>query len=375
MPVEGPACVPATGSEEDYQQHNGEVKITMVNGGPHVGVNDRYGEEDEEEGDEEDDEEGEEVTEKDPVEKMRQSSEAIQFLYQIQPLLDALNTVELSSNDVIIAGFQKTGTNWLEQICHQIRTKGTDESFEELTDEVPLLQLYSIPLGFDLNIPQKGEHKLFKTHDILCHLPKSANKCKFIVLFRNPLDTLASFYRWEPAFTGYDPSGAISIEDFFDYKFNYKKHKVPLTYWEFLSTWLDDYKLLENCLFVFYEDMCSNFDATLERIRQFMGTTLTASERERVKYLSSFQYMKQNETKFDLHGLRQKIRDLADLEEYEMEETETPAFLNQGANRKGKQEIPDHIQEVMRTEWHDCVATKYGFESYEDFREKLSSSS
>ena len=127
----------------------------MVNGGSHiVEVNDRYSETYEE--DDEDDEDGEEVTEKDPVEKMRQSSEAIQFLYQIQPLLDALNTVELSSNDVIIAGFQKTGTNWLEQICHQIRTKGTDESFEELTDEVPLLQLYSIPLGFDLNIPQKG---------------------------------------------------------------------------------------------------------------------------------------------------------------------------------------------------------------------------
>ena len=124
--------------------------------------------------------------------------------------------------------------------------------------------------------------------------------------------------------------GAISIEDFFDYKFNYKKHKVPLTYWEFLSTWLDDSKLIENCLFVFYEDMCSNFDATLERIIQFMGTALTPNERERVKYLSSFQYMKQNETKFDLHGLRQKIRDLADLEDYEMEETETPAFLNQG---------------------------------------------
>ena len=174
MPVEGPACVTGStaastsaGSEEDYQQHNGEVSaavVAMMNGGSHiVGVNDRFSEaddegdgDDEDEEDDDDEDDDEEEAEKDPVEKMRQSSEAIQFLYQIQPLLDALNTVELSPNDVIIAGFQKTGTNWLEQICHQIRTKGTDESFEELTDEVPLLQLYSIPLGFDLNIPQKG---------------------------------------------------------------------------------------------------------------------------------------------------------------------------------------------------------------------------
>ena len=173
MPVEGPACVTGStaastsaGSEEDYQQHNGEVSaavVAMMNGGSHiVGVNDRFseaddeGDDDDEDEEDDDDEDDDEEAEKDPVEKMRQSSEAIQFLYQIQPLLDALNTVELSPNDVIIAGFQKTGTNWLEQICHQIRTKGTDESFEELTDEVPLLQLYSIPLGFDLNIPQKG---------------------------------------------------------------------------------------------------------------------------------------------------------------------------------------------------------------------------
>ena len=88
--------------------------------------------------------------------KLRKSTEAAFTLYLIKPMVDTFNAVELCENDVIIAGFPKSGTNWVEQICHQIRTRGSDEDFEELTDEVPLLQLFSVPLGYDLNATQKG---------------------------------------------------------------------------------------------------------------------------------------------------------------------------------------------------------------------------
>ena len=183
--------------------------------------------------------------------KLRKSSEAAHTLYLLQPIRDALAQVELQEADVVIAGFPKSGTNWVEQICHQIRTKGTDEDFEELTDEVPLLQLFSIPLGYDLNAPQKGrccfiknsiitqqtisplmkmylnwylilnsaliwlrfnalifltgDYKLFKTHDIITHLPSGAEKSKILLTLRNPHNTLCSYYKWEPVFTGYDP--------------------------------------------------------------------------------------------------------------------------------------------------------------------------
>ena len=111
----------------------------------------------EDESDDDSSEEDSDFEDPDDVEtKLRKSVESSNMLYMIKPMVDALNTVELSPEDVVIAGFPKSGTNWLEQICHQIRTKGTDEDFEELTDEVPLLQLFSVPMGYDLHCEQKG---------------------------------------------------------------------------------------------------------------------------------------------------------------------------------------------------------------------------
>lgn len=303
--------------------------------------------------------------------KLRKSTEAVPMLYLLQPMVEVLKSVEIAPNDVIIAGFPKSGTNWLEQICHQIKMKGADEEFEELTDEVPLLQLCSVPLGYDLNVQQKGDFKLFKTHDILMNLPGGANKCKRVIMLRNPHNTLSSYYRWEPQFTGYDPRCEVTIEQFFEYKFNYKSTRMPLTYWDFVATWVEDCKNEEHCLFIFYEDLCENFDKVCQKLLEFLGTTLTPSQTERVKYLSSFDYMKANESKFDLHGLREKIAELAATEDYYLEKSTTPSFLNLGAKRNAKNEIPQRLLDIMAKEWQENITEKFGYKDYEEMRRAL----
>ena len=166
-------------------------------------------------------------------------------------------------------------------------------------------------------------------------------------------------------------SAEITLEQFFNYKFNYKLSKVPLTYWEFVSHWLEDVKTKDNCLILFYETLCENYDAVAEQIRSFLGTTLTTAEKEKVKHLSSFEYMKANESKFDLHGLRHKIHELAGMHDYYIEKSETPSFLNLGAKRDSKTHIPAELLQVMSDEWHTHITSKFGYKSYDELRHAL----
>lgn len=66
--------------------------------------------------------------------------------------------------DVIITGPMKSGTTWVENILHQIRTKG-DDSFERHHDLIWYIQNPKKP-AFDLNADQKWTPRLFKTHQL-----------------------------------------------------------------------------------------------------------------------------------------------------------------------------------------------------------------
>ena len=46
----------------------------------------------------------------------------------------------------------------------QIRTRGTDEDYAELTDEVPLIDIFGPLGGVDIAKEQKGDFKIFKSH-------------------------------------------------------------------------------------------------------------------------------------------------------------------------------------------------------------------
>ena len=41
------------------------------------------------------------------------------------------------TDDVIITTFHKTGTTWMQQICHQLRTKGKGTDSKEITEVMP----------------------------------------------------------------------------------------------------------------------------------------------------------------------------------------------------------------------------------------------
>eukprot|EP00929_Paragymnodinium_shiwhaense_P061040 TRINITY_DN30475_c0_g1_i1.p2 TRINITY_DN30475_c0_g1~~TRINITY_DN30475_c0_g1_i1.p2 ORF type:complete len:136 (+),score=36.10 TRINITY_DN30475_c0_g1_i1:114-521(+) len=69
--------------------------------------------------------------------------------------------------DVFITTAPKTGTTWLQAICHALRTGGLQNDFEDIYQVSPWDQL-AWDLGQDLNAEQSAKPRIFKTHVPLC---------------------------------------------------------------------------------------------------------------------------------------------------------------------------------------------------------------
>ena len=79
--------------------------------------------------------------------------------------------------------------------------RGTDEAFDELSDEVLFMDIFGALAGYDLTQPQKGHFKCFKSHYAFDQLPECCRNAKFILILRDPHDVFASMNQWESRFT------------------------------------------------------------------------------------------------------------------------------------------------------------------------------
>ena len=90
-------------------------------------------------------------------------------------------------SDVIISPFGKCGTTWLQQVFHGLRTRG-DMDFDDISRVVPWIET-AHDLGLDLDAPQRGAPRGYKSHLPYDLVPKGA---RYIVSIRNPKDALVS---------------------------------------------------------------------------------------------------------------------------------------------------------------------------------------
>ena len=85
------------------------------------------------------------------------------------------------SSDVILSTPPKTGTTWLQQICHGLRSGGNMD-FDEIGMVIPCLE-HAHEYGYtDLQAPQPYAPRVYKTHLWHPSCPKGA--AKYIVLQR-----------------------------------------------------------------------------------------------------------------------------------------------------------------------------------------------
>ena len=112
----------------------------------------------------------------------------------------------LLPTDVVISPFGKSGTTWLQQMCHTLRTRG-DMDFEDISAVAPWIET-STDLGLDLNAPQKAHPRLFKSHLGADKIPKGG---RYINSCRDPKDALYSMYKFMEGW--FLEPGAVSLSD------------------------------------------------------------------------------------------------------------------------------------------------------------------
>ncbi|XP_006017057.1 sulfotransferase 6B1-like isoform X1 [Alligator sinensis] len=213
----------------------------------------------------------------------------------------ALEAFEARSDDVILAGYPKSGTNWVGQIitdlvttCAKTNEDETNSVNDEL-DEFPYLEVGDAEKY--QRMKKLPSRRIIFTHLMPHNLPESIfkNKTKVLLLLRNPKDVATSYYHfsnglsplpsyetWDEFFTAF-MTGKMPWGFYFDYIFEWNRH-------------IDD----ENIMTITYEELKENRAMGVKKIAEFFGLSLTEEELQDVVDRSSFQAMKDNSEK--THG-------------------------------------------------------------------------
>jgi Sulfotransferase domain len=190
------------------------------------------------------------------------------------------------ADDVFIVTYPRSGTTWMQMILYQLTTAG-DVNFPHIAEHCPWFEKsVRSAHGFEL----RPSPRLFKSHLPFRQIPKGAGK--YIYVARNGKDVAVSYHHLYRRYNGYEGT----FDEFFE---RFLKGKVGFGSWfKHLKGWWE-HRNDPNVLFLTYEDLKSNFDATVQRIAGFCGWDLPPETLERVRLRSSFEFMKQHESRFD----------------------------------------------------------------------------
>lgn len=259
--------------------------------------------------------------------------------------------------DIFIAPYPKSGTTWLQQIVHGLRTGG-DMAFEEITAVIPWLEL-AHDMGLDVDGPQQAVPRAFKSHLSWNVIPKGA---RYIVAVRDPGDVLVSqFHFWSGWF--YE-AGTVSMSDIAHGLF--LNARAPFNYYSHLQSWWPQ-RQQPHTLMLCYESMLADPEAAVRRIADFIGLPLDAAVLRRVLDQSSVEFMRAHARQFDDHLLRDARDAACGL---------PPGTIGGSKVRAGRAganetELTDAIRAELEAAWQREIAGPLGFADYAALRQAL----
>ncbi len=265
----------------------------------------------------------------------------------------ALASHTARANDVYISTYAKSGTTWMQQIVHQLRSGG-DTDFEEICCVVPWLES-AVDIGIDPHASQPYSFRAFKCHLLYSDLPKGA---RYITVFRDPLKVLSSFYRF---FEGwwFEP-GSVSIDEFASSL--YMKGSTSGMHWDHLVDWWPKVESADT-LALCYEDMLQAPDQSVELVAEFLQLDISKEKMDAAKLNSSRDYMFANSHQFDEHVLRDKRDHIWGL----------PPGGSSGkvAGDTDSLEPSQKVLEQLDQIWRDRIERVLGFKNYQELRYAL----
>ena len=255
--------------------------------------------------------------------------------------------------DVIITPFAKSGTTWLQQIVHTLRTGG-DDDFDDISRVVPWIET-AFELGLDLDAPQRAEPRAFKSHLPADRIPPGG---RYIVSVRNPGDALVSMYHFMEGW--FFRPGSIDMETFARGKF--LRRGQGRDYWHHLASWWPRRHEPE-VLLLCYEQMRDDRAGTVRRIAEFIGVEPEPSLVELTLERSSMDYMLAHRHRYDDRLMRELSERRLGL----------PAGSDSAKVRRGetgahKRELPPAVVAELDRIWTEAIAGTLGLADYAAFR-------
>jgi len=266
---------------------------------------------------------------------------------------------------VIIAGYMKTGTTWLQQILHQIRTKG-DETFEDIYDVTWYLPDYFHKLDIDLSRDQpSGGGRIFKSHAHYENIPKVDKQTRFIVIVRDPYDTEWSMIKFLWRYFGADRDMTAEEYEMFIESMKYRGPNEDYAGW-FLSWW--PHRHDPNVLWIHYEDLHQNLSACLDKIAEFyVHRKLDAETKKRILHLSSFDYMESNKNKFTADQQLQLMAQAAKLDDQGKIRSLCGLVRSDGGRvGQGNKLLYENTKGRIDKRWTETMGKEFGIPTYKE---------
>ena len=200
--------------------------------------------------------------------------------------------------DIFVATQMKCGTTWMQQIVYEILSQGngdfSDQGHGHLYNTCPWIEARQSVSMEDAPLLGDQQKRLIKTHlpTALCPYNEAA---KYIYVARHPVSCFASCVDFIEMLAGpFAPTRTALSEWFCSDKMFWQSWPVHVDGWWQWSQQRD------NVLFIHFEALKDNPEATIRTIASFLNITLNEQQLKNVLEKSSFQYMQTHEYYFEM---------------------------------------------------------------------------
>ena len=261
----------------------------------------------------------------------------------------------INPDDLLVVVPPKHGTTWLVHVCHQIRMKGEEPSFENQAEVIAHVQGHDKMWGTKCeDQKQPAAPYIYMDHMPYPFVPDGGRR---IFSFREPKDVVVSAYHFHDSFLAL--KSRVTLPIFADFYLQTIESQLN----DLVKWW--EHRFDEDVLLLFYDDLKEDHAGTVRRIAKFMRIELDDDAVARVVHTTSHAEMSRNASKFDVRGIALTISEKIG---------EEPDGLvgrvrkDGGKSGEGKQKLPVEVQQRIDQMWQEIVTSKLGFQSLKEMR-------
>lgn len=258
-------------------------------------------------------------------------------------------------DDVIITPWSKSGTTWLQQIVHGLRSGG-DMDFDDISRISPWIEVADA-LGIDLYADQGWRPRAYKSHYSYNAVPKGA---RYIVSFREPKAVMVSYYRFYEGWL-FEP-GTVSMEEYLAPHLDRGRRK---DHWTHMESWWGQ-RDSDDVLLLSYELMKEDLRSAVVKVSDFLVMDADDDLIDLVTKQSSLEFMLKHGDRFDDRMHRERGAAVG-----AHPEGIGSTKVTDGVFDPTHYELSPEILEAMEANWQDSMGARFAIHSYNELTEAL----